>query len=437
MTICKVPSRLSSFHSIQAVVVLLGIFFFGALQAMASDFYIFHTGDDGASEAYLLVIDIGGAGPDINVEFSDSNGNLLQSQHKLLSPYGSVRFRIADYLGSEQGLIHLQSSSSKILGNYWRIFADGVALHLPMSVGFRGETRYFLHRAESSSEAFITLSAIVEDVECELVFYSERGQSTLERRYVTAGKTIQVDVSKYLRGPQGMISLRPVNGTLLCHYYIRQQNIGVKSNCLPLSPQGIKTTELPRLPEARNDSLLIADISGMGTEVQIRSHDESYESPGIKRLLLPHGTIFIKLEEFFSEKQDGLLRITGRSRFLMDYTLEISGRITRISAQEQTAKLRGLSWPVWQPTQIRLRLWNVGEELSNSRILLNQSRPSSPLQWQEILLAPEQLLDWSPEIRADWDSLILRSDTSETLAVCLGLSGSRLLFVSPLHGILN
>ena len=405
--------------------------------SMASDLYVFHPEDDATSEGYLLAMDMEGSGPEVTLEFQNLTGARLGVQRKLLSPHGSLRVRIADYLNSESGLVHLESTSSQVLGVYWRVFANGVSLPVPTTTGFSDETRYLLHEVSPDSEAFVALSGYTSDVECEFVFYSPQGEAQVSRRHVLAGTTATVPVAELLPESSGLISVKPLGSKLLCYYYTRHPKHGIQTIALPLRATDTTSVRIPRVPVPVSDSLLIADISGIGTQIEVSQSPNNGEPVTVKRLLPPYGTISMNLGDFFRNERRGLIQVAGQSRFLVEYVLKVQEHRNRITVQEAPVRMMGLSWPVWQPTQITLRLWNAGRDVETSSILLNRNRASSPLQRQEVLLAPGQLIDWSPDIRADWDSVILKTDDSQTHAICLGISGTRLLFVSPLCGIPN
>ncbi|MGB9596336.1 MAG: hypothetical protein ACPL7B_08650, partial [Candidatus Poribacteria bacterium] len=91
----------------------------------------------------MIISDLSGIGPSVNIYFYDEFGKEVSTISKLLLPKGKINVEISDHLKSP-GSIILESDNEMIIAEYWLINKDGTASIIPLRPVL-GDERYFVN----------------------------------------------------------------------------------------------------------------------------------------------------------------------------------------------------------------------------------------------------------------------------------------------------
>lgn len=274
------------------------------------------------AEAYLIISDLSGMGPSINVRFYDEFGKEVSTISKLLSPKGKINIEISEHLKS-LGSIILESANEMIVAEYWLIYKDKTVSMIPLRP-IIGDERYFVNclKVPMCEETIIAINDPKGNgpmVQIEL--YNINGELVkIARKMLRPYGTLTFKLSDYEpKNTTGKVSIRSFGGSI-CPYltHIYKKKILSSFPMFTLS----KSFVLNDISIGNEviSNLSIIDISSKENRVLI----SIFDNKGVKvaeviKSLLPNSAILIDLSEFIDNLSDGIIKIVGDFEIMVDY----------------------------------------------------------------------------------------------------------------------
>ena len=160
--------------------------------------------DPNELETHLVITDVDGAGPVVNVLIYDNDGNLIDKQYFFLPLFGKINYNPADRLKGKKfvGSLRIISDGGDIAAQYWQFYKNPELSYfdttLPASDGNGSEALLCQHFvSDRDIDAKLVLSNTESDSSALVVvtFYLDRGK--------------QLSKDKYIIPPNGNISINP------------------------------------------------------------------------------------------------------------------------------------------------------------------------------------------------------------------------------------
>ena len=344
----------------------------------------------------LLITDLSGLGPDVNLSFYDEMGREVSACRKLLPPNGKIQIGVENYLRGV-GSIVLESLSEQIVGEYWQISKNGTMFMLPLQSPGE-ERRYFVNcfRFPSCNSNLLVLSdPHGSRPEVQMEFYSKTGELiTIARKVLRQHGMLAFDVSEYAPWDiLGKVSIRSFRGSIVIHY--RQ-----------LCDKEVVLAAPARLPARRllidrfstgaemTGNLVITDASAKGpaTKIQFMSKDGAEL---IEKLLLPNGVVLIEPADYpkIDEVENGIIQINSRAEIIADYWERNSQAVFYTPAVAVMGSDLFISYfSPFDETQNLLSLLSVGQKPVRVRIQF-YSDDGKKLGSKELTLEPYKQVD--------------------------------------------
>lgn len=273
-------------------------------------------------QAFLIISDISGVGPSVEVNFYDEYGKEISSVNKLLAPKGKINIEIADYLKSS-GSIILESQNEMIVAEYWLIYKDGTASMIPLRPALEDE-RYFVNclRLPLCEESVIAINDPKGNgplIQIEL--YSVNGKLIkITRKMLHPHGILTFKVSDYAdKNAIGKVSIRSFGGSI-SPYAIHIYGKKILWTFPALVPSKNYVIDGVSVDKESISSLAIVDVSAKGTRIRISIFNNNGEQVALyTKTLLPNNADFINLSEFANDIHDGTLRISSDFEVMVDY----------------------------------------------------------------------------------------------------------------------
>jgi hypothetical protein len=350
---------------------------------------------------FLLVTDLSGLGPIVDITFYDDSGREVSAAHKLLPPGGKVQMEVEEYI-QDTGTIVLESSNEQIIGEYWQLQENGSVFMLPLqSLG--EEKRYFVNC--SRIPAFNSNVLVLSDPEgsgpfIQMEFYRKSGELIrVPPKMLRPYGTLVSKVEEYVPWDVlGKVSIRSFSGSVVAHY--RQFR---KKGSIIAMPARLPDRELLidrfSVGKGITGNLAITDASGEGPGVEIHfiTDDSAFV---LEKLLPPNGTMIINPDDYLEsdEFKNGVIKVISGSDIIADYWEENAQSIVYTPANNESGNLLSASYfsPL-DDTQNLLSLLNLGQEQINVEIQF-YSEEGIKLGGKKLLLEPykrvDELLDY-------------------------------------------
>ena len=277
---------------------------------------------------FLLITDLSGLGPAVEINFYDDAGRRVSTSRKLLPPNGKIQIDVENYL-QIAGVIVLESSNEQIVGEYWQIHENEAMFMLPLqSPVMEGFTpsRYFVNcfRLPPCGSNLLVLSdPHGSGPLVQMEFYSRMGELIrAPRKLLRPHGTSVFEVNDYapwdILGKASIRSL--VGGSIVLHYRQLCDNNAV----LRLVPARLPARELliDEFSTGRGitSNLVITDASAEGPAVEIQFLNKSgVVLSKLEKLLPPNGTMLINIADYIGDVTNGMIKISGRAGIIADY----------------------------------------------------------------------------------------------------------------------
>ncbi len=155
-------------------------------------------------ETHLVITDVEGAGPIVNVLVYDENGSLIDKDFFFLPTFGKINYNPADSLRGKKfiGTLRIISDGGRVAAQYWQFYKNPELSYydttLPASDGNGAYALLCQHFvSDKDIDSFIYLSNAQSDSDAvvAVTFYLDRGK--------------QLSKDKYTIPPNGKISINP------------------------------------------------------------------------------------------------------------------------------------------------------------------------------------------------------------------------------------
>ncbi|MDQ1327355.1 MAG: hypothetical protein QG641_635 [Candidatus Poribacteria bacterium] len=278
--------------------------------------------------AFLLITDLSGMGPSIDVSFYDESGKAVAVVRKLLLPKGKIQISVGDHLKSS-GSIVVESSSKMVFAEYWQVYKNQTVSVLPLQSS-DGEERYLLNcfRFPSCEESYIAIcdpKGTGPMVQVE--FYNKSGELVkITRKMLRPHGILVFKTGDYApKDVVGKVSVRSFGGsiTLYTIYLCGKKAVFA----LPASrPYKNFIVEGLSSGKGTTSGIIIVDASSKGTHVNLELLDDSNETiSSLERSLSANSAILIDLSEFADNIENGTIKINSESEIIANYWEEDLG----------------------------------------------------------------------------------------------------------------
>ena len=345
---------------------------------------------------FLLITDLSGTGPDVEISFYNESGLSVTNFHKLLPPNGKIQIDIDKYLQAA-GTIVLKSSSDQIAGEYWQIYENNSIFMIPLQ--HPGEAgRYFVNRfrfPSCGSKILVLSDPNGSGPLVQMEFYSSTGElANIERKLLRPHGILVLEMDDYAPPDiLGKVSIRSFGGSIALHY--RQ-----------LCRDKVVLTEPARLPAREfivdefstgseiTGSLVISDTSAEGPVIEIQFLDDEGKIIARQEKLLPrNGALEIDPADYVDDVANGVIKISSEAEITADYWEKNAQTILHTPAISKLGNRMFIShFSPFDDTQNILSLLNVGKETVAVDIRL-YSDDGKELGSEEISLEPYKQID--------------------------------------------
>lgn len=160
--------------------------------------------DPDTYETHLVITDVEGAGPVVNVLVYSMDGELLDNHYYFLPIFGKVNYNPADHMGKKKftGWIRIVSDGGNVAAQYWQWYRD------PNMSPF--DTAIPASDGSGSTALLVQHFVAAPDIDAKLVLVNPSVDSTVEVAvtfYLDSGKQLTKD--KHTIAPNGSIILDP------------------------------------------------------------------------------------------------------------------------------------------------------------------------------------------------------------------------------------
>jgi hypothetical protein len=272
--------------------------------------------------AFLLITDLSGIGPSIDVSFYDESGNEVSVVRKLLLPKGKIQISVGDHLKSS-GSIVVESSSKMVFAEYWQVYKNLTVSVLPLQSS-DGEERYLLNcfRFPSCEEIYIAIcdpKGTGPMVQVE--FYNKSGELVkIARKMLRPHGILAFKTGDYApRDVVGKVSVRSFGGSITLHtIYL----CGKKAVFTLPASRPYKKFIVERLSSSKETTkgIIIVDASSKETHVNLEFFDDRNEIiNSLERSLPANSVIFLDISEFVDNVENGTIKINSDSEIIANY----------------------------------------------------------------------------------------------------------------------
>ena len=277
--------------------------------------------------AFLLITDLSGIGPSIDVSFYDESGKAVAVVRKLLSPKGKIQISVGDHLKSS-GSIVVESSNKMIYAEYWQVYKNLTVAVLPLQSS-DGEERYLLNcfRFPSCEESYIAIcDPKGTGPMVQMEFYNKSGELVkIARKMLRPHGILVFKTGDYApKDMVGKVSVRSFGGSITLYtIYLCGKNYFA----LPASrPYKNFIVEGLSSSKGTTNGIIIVDASSKGTHVNLELLDDRNETiSSLERSLSANSAILIDLSEFADNVENGTIRINSESEIIANYWKEDLG----------------------------------------------------------------------------------------------------------------
>jgi hypothetical protein len=203
----------------------------GSVSAQGGKKFIINhfVSDQKVIESHLVITDVDGSGPVVNMSFYDNAGNKLGSGKELIQPFGKLNLNPSRYVkgATVNGSIHIEASGGNIVAEYWQFYKNpNESWKNTTSIGYEapGYTKLVIDHfvADPGVEAYIVLaSSSGSDAVVNITFNDDQGNEIGKARELVPanGKAI-LKPNDYVTGPAtGVAYIRTSGGSVTGEYW--------------------------------------------------------------------------------------------------------------------------------------------------------------------------------------------------------------------------
>jgi len=159
---------------------------------------------------HLVITDVEGAGPVVNVLMYDQSGDLLDQHYYFLPLFGKVNYNPADRIGNKKftGSIRILSDGGNVAAQYWQVYKDrqksGFNTAIPAADG-EGSTallvQHFVSDPNIDAKLILVNPSSDTTATVAVTFYLDRGkQLTRDRHKIPPNGSVILDPFKENEG---------------------------------------------------------------------------------------------------------------------------------------------------------------------------------------------------------------------------------------------
>jgi hypothetical protein len=271
---------------------------------------------------FLIITDLSGLGPVVNIAFYDDTGHEVSTFRKLLPLSGKRQIDVEDYLQSI-GTIVLESPSEQIAGEYWQISENGAMFMLPLQSPGKPR-RYFANCfrfSPCSSNLLVLSDPYGSGPEVQMEFYSRTGELIeIARKLIRPYGTLAFEVNEYAPWDiLGKVSIRSFRGSIVSHYRQLCDNEVIFATPARLPARELFVGKFSA-GSGITSNLVLTDTSARGPATKIRFlSDTGVEL--FEKLLPPNGVVLIDPADYteMDEVDNGIIQISSDTGIIADY----------------------------------------------------------------------------------------------------------------------
>jgi len=396
---------------------------------------------------FLLVTDLSGLGPAVEINFYDDVGRRISTSRKLLPPNGKIQVDVENHL-QVAGAIVLESSNEQIVGEYWQIQSGGGVDSLPYSMFMlplqsddSQEGRYFVNcfRFPPCRSNLLVLSdPYGSGPLVQMEFYNRMGELIrIARQLLRPHGTSAFEVSDYAPWDMlGKVSIRSlVGGSIALHYRQLCDNDVVLAVPARLPAKALLIDEFST-GRGITSELVIADSSAEGPAVEIQFlRDDGAELSKLEKLLPPNGTVLIDIADYIGDAASGMIKISSEAGIIADYREKNPQAVLDTPAVDcSPGNVLFIShFSPFDNTQDLLSLLNAAQEPAKVEIQV-YSNDGTKLDSKKLVLAPYEQVD---ELMARYFDVGAGSQPARTGTVIVSGSNASLVVTSHIFDLKN
>ncbi len=201
------------------------------VHAQGAERYIINhfVSDPKVIESHLVITDVEGKGPIVEMKFYDNSGKLLGEGKELVQPFGKLNLNPGKYVNNAvvNGSIHIQSAGGNIVAEYWQFYKDAAESWKNTTTVGQEQNGYsklvcphFV--ADPGVEVYIVLaSANGKDAVVNLSFRDDSGKEVgSARELVKANGKLVLQPSKIVNGKAtGVVFISAEGGRITADYW--------------------------------------------------------------------------------------------------------------------------------------------------------------------------------------------------------------------------
>jgi hypothetical protein len=406
---------------------------------------------------FLLITDLSGLGPAVEINFYDDVGRAVSTSRKLLPPRGKIQINVENYL-QIAGTIVLESSNEQIVGEYWQVHCRGGAKPLPYSMfmlplqppvgegfGPSHTGRYFVNCFQlppCSSSLLVLSDPYGSGPLVQMEFYNRTGELIrIARKLLRPHGTSAFNVNDYAPWDVlGKVSIRSlVGGSIVLHYRQLCDNNAVLAVPAHLPARDLLIDEFS-IGREITSKLIITDASAEGPAAEIQFLSDSGEVLSkLEKLLPPNGTVLIDPADYIDDTANGVIKISSGAEIIADYWEKNPQTVLHTPAVHKTGSDLFISHFSLLPayagidTQDLLSLLNIGQEPVKAEIQFYNSN-GEELDSKKLVLEPYKQVD---ELITHYFDIEEGATLSPTGTIIVSSSNASLVATSHIFDLKN
>ena len=312
----------------------------------------------------LLVTDLSGIGPAVEISVYDNLGRAVATLHKLLPPNGKSEIDVGRYLPNIAGTVIVNSSTAQIAGEYWQIQENGQIFVLPLQMPVE-ERRYFLNcsrRASCDSNLLLLSDPLGSGPAVQMEFYNRKGDLIkVIPKILRPHGVLVLEVNDYVPWDiLGKVSIRSFRGSVIPSYYqLRGSRLAFAA--LARTPFRRLLIDCFAADKHNSSRLVLTDASAEGPEVEIRFVTDNGVSK-FDKLLPVNGTLLIDPADYVAGAASGVIEINSTAEIVADYWERDSQVVMGEPAVDSLGSLQYIThFSLFRDIQNQINLTNVGE----------------------------------------------------------------------------
>ena len=350
---------------------------------------------------FLLITDLSGRGPSVEINFYNDVGRAIPTSRKLFPPNGKIQVDVENYLQTA-GTVIVKSSSDQILGEYWQVHEDGTTFMLPLQPPVE-EGRYFINGFRfppCRSNLLVLSDPYGSGPVVQMEFYSKSGELIkVAPKLLLPYGTSAFKLDDYAPWKiLGKVSIRSFRGSIALQY--RQLCSSERVLAVPARlPARELLIDRFSIGTMITSSLVITDVSAQGPAAKIRFLLDNGSVYEVEKLLPPNGTVpidpadYIDRSDYIGNIARGIIQISSEAEVIADYWEKNPQTVVNTPAVDKAGSCLFIShFSPFDSAENLLSLLNVGQEPAKVEVQF-YSNVGKRLDSEEITLEPYRQVD--------------------------------------------